>query len=68
MVKVMEIGQTARGIRRAGVQDISKRAEHDLFGADLYCWKEPFGADLYAQRPLFSPEYYCDINSKIISR
>ncbi|MGB9698795.1 MAG: hypothetical protein ACPL5I_05360 [Thermodesulfobacteriota bacterium] len=40
----------------------------DLFGADLYCWQEPFGADLYAQRPLFSPEYYCDINSKIIYR
>lgn len=40
----------------------------DLFGGDLYCWKEPFGADLYAQSPPFSPEYYCDINSKIIYR
>lgn len=52
---------------------MSKREKNDqkakdLFGGDLYCWKEPFGADLYAQRPQFSPEYYCDINSKIIYR
>ncbi len=68
MAKVMEIGQTARGMKRAGAQEIGRKRENDLFGADLYCWKEPFGADLYAQRPLFGPEYYCDINSKIIYR
>lgn len=45
-----------------------QKAAKNLFGSDLYCWKEPFGADLYAQRPQFSPEYYCDINSKIIYR
>lgn len=68
MAKIMESGRTTGGIRRVGTQEIGKRKENDLFGADLYCWQEPFGADLYAQRPPFSPEYYCDINSKIIYR
>lgn len=49
-------------------RETNQKMAKNLFGADLYCWKEPFGADLYAQRPLFSPEYYCDINSKIIYR
>jgi len=48
-------------------EENNKKAK-DLFGANLYCWKEPFGADLYARRSQFSPEYYGDINSKIIFR
>ncbi|MGQ9695028.1 MAG: hypothetical protein ACUVWV_09825 [Thermodesulfobacteriota bacterium] len=53
-------------VKRETNQRTNPQKSKDLFGADLYCWKEPFGADLYAQRPVFSPEYYCDINSKII--
>lgn len=57
-----------KGETKMARREAEQKSKKDLFGADLYCWKEPFGADLYAQRPQFSPEYYCDVNSKIIYR
>ncbi len=41
-------------------------SSQNLFGADLYCRKEPFGADFYTRRPPFGGNYYCEIYGYLI--
>jgi hypothetical protein len=48
-----------QGARTSRQKNVSQLPQH-LFGADLYCQREPFGADQYCKKEPFGADAYLD--------
>jgi hypothetical protein len=51
---------------RGTAKGTAPTSKKNLWGADLYCMKDPFGADFYTRKPPFGGSYYWEVNSQMI--